>query len=340
MASFTFLLNEPAAAVDDTHERYPHLGGSRRHKHSLLTVIGASGLALAASVVVSGVAFTFADDSGSAELQRIYGERRCAPGHSYYASPVNNYASCCSHYATTCCDLHSNRCEHKFEFSLNSAAAVSASNRSTATATGGGGIRALFATLFASAAPWVSAASGGVMPPLSPPAGSRAAAEKHQQCEHLLSLLSCARCSPYAGHYVNSPTLLIHKPNMTVCESFCHEIWEACAAHTVEHGMPHGRTGGGGLASAGDGIGGGENAAHVRFCTQQLGVAVGGRLPRGIHSAGNTAAAAAGRPLVDAAGADAATCFNAGRPAKAMPMRWLALGVPAVVTALSSIRHF
>ena len=79
MASFTFLLNEPAAAVDDTHERYPHLGGSRRHKHSLLTVIGASGLALAASVVVSGVAFTFADDSGSAELQRIYGERRCAP---------------------------------------------------------------------------------------------------------------------------------------------------------------------------------------------------------------------------------------------------------------------
>ena len=53
MATYTFLLNSLAAGNED-ERRYPHLTSSR-HKRSLLFVVAASSLAIAASVVVAGI---------------------------------------------------------------------------------------------------------------------------------------------------------------------------------------------------------------------------------------------------------------------------------------------
>lgn len=49
-------------------------------------------------------------------------------------------------------------------------------------------------------------------------------------CDDLLELLSCARCSAYAGYYDDSSAQLPFsaKPNITLCESFCDELWNAC----------------------------------------------------------------------------------------------------------------
>ena len=236
MATYTFLLNSLAAGNED-ERRYPHLRSSR-HKRSLLFVVAASSLAIAASVVVAGiVAFK------TPEAARTYGEQHCAPGHSMYRLPIINYASCCSHYTTTCCNLHSSSCENKFEFLTGAAISVAAGADSThpARATGGSSM--------ASAADGTSGhgALGGVATSHRPVVR----APRHSaHCELVLSLLSCARCSPFAGHYVNSATLLMHKPNITVCESFCKEAYEACAPPESERD-------------------------HVRFCSEQLGVHVG-----------------------------------------------------------------
>jgi len=53
-------------------------------------------------------------------------------------------------------------------------------------------------------------------------------------CVELMNLLSCARCSPYGGHFVTaSPSLL----NVTICATFCHQLWAACGeATTTQHG--------------------------------------------------------------------------------------------------------
>ncbi|KAL1522356.1 hypothetical protein AB1Y20_017348 [Prymnesium parvum] len=51
-----------------------------------------------------------------------------------------------------------------------------------------------------------------------------------ETCEQLLELLSCARCSSYAGHYDRSPPdlPLDARPSLTVCEIFCQRLWHAC----------------------------------------------------------------------------------------------------------------
>ena len=134
MATYTFLLNSLGAANED-EQRYPHLTSSR-HKRSLLTVVAASSLAIAASVVVAGIV---AFNSAEPEAARTYGEQHCAPGHSMYRLPIINYASCCSHYTTTCCNLHSSSCEQKFDFLAGAASSVATGADSThpAAATGG-----------------------------------------------------------------------------------------------------------------------------------------------------------------------------------------------------------
>lgn len=79
------------------------------------------------------------------------------------------------------------------------------------------------------------------------------------KCEELLALLSCARCSSFAGHYDNSdPTVpLTVRPNLTVCNSFCDEVWMACAVSfqpTSDDGLPR--------------------FGAREFCTEQLGLRV------------------------------------------------------------------
>ena len=128
------------------------------------------------------------------------------------------------------------------------------------------------------------------------------------KCELMLSLLSCARCSPYAGHYVHSENWLVHKPNLTVCENFCRELWDACVApmHPELHaGVPDAPE-----ATAG------ADSPHWRFCTERLGVHVGG--------------AVRSKPG-DGDGVSEATCFNAARPGKPQA-RWLSLGGPALAS--------
>jgi len=139
------------------------------------------------------------------------------------------------------------------------------------------------------------------------------------RCSSLLSLLSCARCSPFAGHFVGRPSLLTQKPNITVCESFCFKLYDACVS-------PLGPTSG---------------EVQLAFCTQRLGLRVGGREPELapvppltlVHS-GTARNQQRGVINGDDASNDikgGATCFAAARTA-AVPLRWLSWGVPCLIS--------
>ena len=293
MATYSFLLNDLANAPDDVGHRYLHVRSSRQ-RYSVVTVVAMTSLALAASVVVAGLgAFNFSEPQA---LSRTYGEQTCAPGHSMYRQPINNYASCCSHYGTTCCDLHGDSCKHKFEFVDRAGFGVSrpVTNSSSDSHSGRSGA----ADLSEAIGVGDTGRSTSVQPIREPSA----------KCEEMLSLLSCARCSPFAGHYVNSPKWLEHKPNMTVCESFCRELWTACLG---SHAKKHGASPSGALQPTA-----GVHSPHWLYCTQQLGVHVGGAV---LSSQGY------------GAGVSTATCFNAGSAA-AVPARWLSLGGPALAS--------
>mmetsp|Transcript_6855 Transcript_6855/g.16111 ORF Transcript_6855/g.16111 Transcript_6855/m.16111 type:complete len:170 (-) Transcript_6855:261-770(-) len=118
-----------------------------------------------------------------------------------------------------------------------------------------------------------------------------------ERCEELLALLSCARCSSYAGHYDGSghSTPLTARPNLTLCESFCSELWGAC-----------GRTFAPPAGAALDELH--ESSRAREFCVDQLGL----RLPP--------------------PGDPHAPCFAGGRMAS-MPTLWLSAGVPLVLAA-------
>jgi hypothetical protein len=74
-----------------------------------------------------------------------------------------------------------------------------------------------------------------------------------ERCAALLSLLSCARCSPYAGYFTDeSPRPISMRPNLTVCPEFCDEAWTVCG------GVQGPSTGG--------------PASAREFCTQGLGL--------------------------------------------------------------------
>ena len=308
---FSYLIS--GEHVAEPEPRYPHLRRRDHHQMSVLTIAIAASFALAAAMVVSAVAFSFAALDATSELGRLYGEPKCPHGKSYYAAPVNNYAPCCSHYAQTCCDLHGGACSFGYNFSE-----ALATDATAATA-------------------WAHHI-------------------RNPRCSTLLSLLSCARCSPFAGHYMGHSTYLHHRPNLTVCDGFCKELWEACTggfAHSSVRGADH-------------------SVPHLAFCTQQLGLQVGGQLlPHrrralaigaersapgigALHGRGGSPAAPPaavddgnadddgyayddGDDEADAYKYDAfdpagATCFNAAKLAS-RPWRWLSLGLPLLLAA-------
>mmetsp|Transcript_7909 Transcript_7909/g.17404 ORF Transcript_7909/g.17404 Transcript_7909/m.17404 type:complete len:232 (-) Transcript_7909:1509-2204(-) len=45
-------------------------------------------------------------------------------------------------------------------------------------------------------------------------------------CMEMLRVLSCARCSPYAGHYVRTGDDGVSRT--VVCRSYCDQLWQAC----------------------------------------------------------------------------------------------------------------
>jgi hypothetical protein len=104
---------------------------------------------------------------------------------------------------------------------------------------------------------------------------------------------------------VSTPTLLVHKPNITVCNSFCHETWEACVGPPRAEPSPA-------AAAAFD-----DEAPHVHFCTQHLGVHVAAPQPA----------------LLPLSGGGGAACFSTGHRT-ALPSCWLTLGAPALAVAL------
>ena len=146
-------------------------------------------------------------------------------------------------------------------------------------------------------------------------AGSTHTHHSHEEshCDRLLSLLSCAQCSPFAGHFIESPALLRQRPRVLVCDSFCHSLYEAC--------IPAAR-----LDLPADG---GDDQRHVDFCEQQLGLRVGGRLLAG---SGATESGSRGDST------QAETCFAAGH-VSAAPLHLLSLGLPVLLASFLGILH-
>ena len=108
----------------------------------------------------------------------------------------------------------------------------------------------------------------------------------------MLTLLSCARCSSYAGHFADGhhQLTLAMRPNLTLCTGFCEELWNECGRAFA----PLGRVDHDGVYVMG----------AREFCEGQLGL----RLAPG----------------------DDAPCF-AGARIGSMPAVWLSLGVPLVL---------
>jgi len=318
MSAFSFLALPPDLDVDrgsGPAARYPSIARGRgRSKQSVLTLVAAASLALAASVIVSAVAFTFADPDAASELVQRYGRPSCPHGHSMYREPINNYAPCCSHYAATCCDLHGDTCIQKFDY-----ASYLARNRST---------------LLRRRLP--SGANSATTTPDTAPGSGPSTTVVHllpKRCTALLSLLACARCSPFAGHFVRSPTLLVRRPNLTVCESFCHSLYEACRPTSLPSPPPSQWPARSGLSA--------EKQPHLLFCTLELGLRVGGRQPRSSTMSSADPARRVSELDDDDDGGDElessedrdATCFAAAQ-ASASHHRWLSWGVPLALALL------
>lgn len=278
MSAYSFLISDAAFdAGDDVLARYPRLQRSRhkRHQLSLLTLGVAAGLALAAAVVVAAVSISFEEPS-LGELGRRYGHQMCARGHSTYQIPINNFASCCTHYSATCCDLSGSTCSSMYQFALAFTPASTDGSDSMRDGCSDGSecpesrnVGTNAAAGSSSGGPRVSAADrtnhhnddegeGGK--------AHRASAMLSPRCLSLLSLLACGRCSPFAGHFISRDTPLSHRPNMTICYSFCDSLWRACAA-------PGDHTLSGVAAPQGDGVMSDNSSTARQFC-ERIGLRV------------------------------------------------------------------
>lgn len=94
-----------------------------------------------------------------------------------------------------------------------------------------------------------------------------------ETCEAALNMLSCARCSPYAGHFCGDTAFsrLSQRPNLTVCVDFCGLLWDHC-----------------GVAGADPTSALPPNSDAHAFCTAGLGLRVAAHPKEPCFSAGST----------------------------------------------------
>jgi len=221
MATSSFFMGSMGGAGDDEPDYLLRPGRRSNHRLSLVTVGVTSGLAVTVTVLVCAVCVMKGGDA-MLDMQKVYGVPRCpAPGRMGFSEPVVNYSPCCVHYPATCCSAP---CDNQVQGNAaicRKAERFFDTGRRSENEHGGGaerdGDRGARPLSVDSEAPLGLGGAGGPgLESACPHLAGDACAEKR-------NLLACARCSPFAGHFE-----LAAGRNLTVCPTFCKELWRAC----------------------------------------------------------------------------------------------------------------